>query len=250
MFCFFHDQFIEEDKVSISINDRGFSLGDGVFDTQLATNGILPDAEPHFERLLNDATILDIRLEKTVSELMTISTMLLARNSIASGRWVVRTQVTRGIALRGLAPSPDAHPTIVMRATPAPPVEKTAARAIIANTTRRNEHSPLSRIKSLNYGDNMLALLEARDSGVDDAILLNSESHVACATTSNIFIVEKGRWATPPVSDGVLAGITRHKLIAEHRAHEEHIAPERLKTAELIYQCNSVIGLREIKLQA
>lgn len=249
MFCFFHDQVIEEDKVAISINDRGFSLGDGVFDTQLAISGHLQDAELHFERLLNDATILNIPLEKTVSELMTISTMLLARNSITSGRWVVRTQVTRGIALRGLAPSYDVHPTIVMRAMPAPPVDPTPSRIIIAQTTRRNEHSPLSKIKSLNYGDNLLALLEAKDLGVDDAILLNTEGHVTCATTSNIFIVEKGTWSTPPVSDGVLPGITRMKLIAEHKAREEHITVERLEAADEIYQCNSVIGIRPITFQ-
>ena len=248
MFCFFHDQFIEEDQVSISISDRGFTLGDGVFDTQLATNGHLLDAELHFNRLLNDATILDIPLEKTVPELLTISTMLLARNSITSGRWVVRTEVTRGIGLRGLAPSYDAHPTIVMRAMPAPPVTTTPSKVIIAQTTRRNEHSPLSRIKSLNYGDNMLAFLEARDLGAEDAILLNSENHVTCATTSNIFIVEKGIWITPPISDGVLPGITRMKLIAEHRAHQEHITPERLKKADQIYKCNSVIGLNELAL--
>ncbi|PZP57233.1 MAG: hypothetical protein DI586_01175 [Micavibrio aeruginosavorus] len=248
MFCFFHDQFIEEEKVSVSMNDRGFTLGDGVFDTQVTTEGVLLDADLHFERLLNDAIILGIPFDKTILDLNTISTMLLARNSISTGRWVVRTQITRGIGLRGLTPPKDAHPTLVMRATPAPQIDDTPARAIIATTTRRNEHSPLSRIKSTNYGDNMLSLLEAQDYGAEDAILLNTEGHAACATTANIFIVENGIWITPPVSDGALPGITRMKLIAEHRAREEHITPERLQAAQEIYKSNSVIGLRKIIL--
>lgn len=248
MFCFFHDQFIEEEKVSVSMNDRGFTLGDGVFDTQVTTDGVLLDADLHFERLLNNSMILGIPFDKTILDLNTISTMLLARNSISTGRWVVRTQITRGIGLRGLMPPRDVHPTLVMRATPAPQIGDTPARAIIATTTRRNEHSPLSRIKSTNYGDNMLALLEAQDYGAEDAILLNSEGHVACATTANIFIVENGIWITPPVSDGALPGITRMKLIAEHRAREEHITVERLEGAAQIWKSNSIIGSRLLML--
>lgn len=248
MFCFFHDQFVKEDEVAISVHDRGFTLGDGVFDTQLANDGHLWDADLHFERILHDATILGIPLEKTIFELKTISTMLLARNSIASGRWVVRTQVTRGLSARGLAPPTVTHPTIVMRAIPAPPINDAPVNAIIAETVRRNEHSPFSRIKSLNYGDNILALMEAQETGVQDAILLNTEGHVACMTSSNIFIVEDGIWITPPISDGVLAGITRQKLIGEHKAREDHITVERLKKAQEIWHCNSVIGLQRVLL--
>ncbi len=249
IFCFFHDQFIEEEKISVSINDRGFTLGDGVFDTQVTTEGVLLDADLHFERLLNDAIIFGIPLDKTLTDFHTISTMLLARNSISGGRWVVRSQLTRGQSLRGLIPPKEAHPTLVMRLMPAPPLDDTPLQAIIAATTRRNEHSPLSRIKSLNYGDNMLALLEAQDYGAEEAILLNTEDHVVCTTTGNIFIVENNTWITPPVTDGALPGITRMKLIAEHRAREEHITVERLKGAAQIWKSNSVIGIRQLKLQ-
>lgn len=248
MFCFFHNQFIEEDKVAISLNDRGFSLGDGVFDTQMAVNGQLPDADLHFERLLNDAHIIGIAPEKTITELHTISSMLIARNSASAGRWIVRTQITRGEAARGLLPPVVTHPTIVMRLIPAPQVNNSPITAIIAKSTRRNEFSPLSRIKSLNYEDNILAILEAKDAGADDAIILNTKDHVTCASASNIFIVEAGVWVTPPLEDGVLLGITRQKLIGEHSARQEHITIERLQNADEIYQSNSVIGVRKINL--
>ena len=248
MFCFFNGQFVEEDKVHVSINDRGFTIGDGVFDTQVAENGVLPDGALHFDRLQTHAFMIDIPITQDVAELQTIAHMLMVRNGITTGRWVVRTQITRGVALRGLAPTPDAHPTIVMRAMPVPVATKGPTRAIIAQTVRRNEHSPLSRVKSLNYGDNILALLEARDLGADDAMLLNTEGHVTCLTTSNIFIREKDDWITPPLSDGVLAGITRHKIIEEKNVREEIINLDRLKSATEIFQSNSVIGLRPITL--
>jgi len=248
MFCFYNDQFVEEDKVAISISDRGFTLGDGVFDTQVAEQGILNDADLHFDRLQTHAIMLDIPFTKPIDELKTIAQMLLTRNGISTGRWIVRTQITRGIALRGLAPSPDAHPTIIMRAMPAQAIDMKPIKAIIAQTVRRNEHSPMSRIKSLNYGENILALLEARDLRADDAIMLNTEGHVTCLTTSNLFVREKDNWFTPPLSDGVFAGITRHKIIIEKNAQEEIINLDRLKSATEIFQCNSVIGLRQVLL--
>ncbi len=248
MFCFYQDQFIEEDKVTLSINDRGFTLADGVFDTQLAVDGHMDDADHHFERLLHDAAIMDIPVAKPESEFKTIASMLFAKNGVAKGRWIVRTQITRGIAARGLKPPEDPHPTILMRVMPAPPVDDKPVTAIIATTAHRNHHSPLSRIKSLNYADNILALIEARDLGADEAILLNTEGFVACASSSNIFIVEKGKWFTPPILDGVLPGITRFKLMAEKHAVQESITPERLARADEIYQCNSVVGLRRILL--
>lgn len=248
MWCFFNDQFVKEDQVAISVNDRGFSLGDGVFDTQLAIDGKLPDGDLHFERLLNDAGVIGITATKTLAELQTISSMLLNRNAIVTGRWVIRTQITRGIALRGLAPPDDVRPTLIMRLIPAPRVDDTPVTAIVAKTTRRNEYSPLSRVKSLNYADNLIALMEAHEMGAEEAILLNTKSNVACATTSNIFIVEKGIWTTPPLEDGVLSGITRLNLIALNTAREDHITPERLQKADEIWQCNSVIGVRKLML--
>jgi branched-subunit amino acid aminotransferase/4-amino-4-deoxychorismate lyase len=85
----------------------------------------------------------------------------------------------------------------------------------------------------------------------DEAILTNTNGDIACAATSNVFIVEKGRWITPPLSDGVLAGITRANILAEKLAAlEESISPERLRAADEVYLCNSFTGLRKVLLVA
>ena len=248
MLCFFDEQLIEEEKVTISIKDRGFTLGDGVFDTQVFVDGNLNDAHEHFERLLNDAIILGIPERKPIYELKEISSEIFVKNNITAGRWIIRTQITRGIAARGLVPPINTEPTILMRIMPAPVIDPKPIKAVIAQTVRRNEHSPLSKIKSLNYGDNILALIEAKDLGVDEAILLNTEGFVTCASASNIFIRERDQWITPPLRDGVLAGITRRKLIKEKNALEDSITVDRLHGATEIFQCNSVIGLRQLLL--
>jgi branched-chain amino acid aminotransferase len=111
--------------------------------------------------------------------------------------------------------------------------------AIISKTIRRNEYSPLSRIKSLNYLDNILAKEEARTLSADDAIILNTKGFVTCATSSNIFIREVNNWITPPLEDGVLDGVERLKLI-QNRAREESITIERLKNADEIIFTNSI----------
>jgi len=67
--------------------------------------------------------------------------------------------------------------------------------------TRRNEHSPLSRIKALPYLDNVLALSEARAQGADDALMLNTGGTIACGTAANVFAIRGGRLETPPLRD-------------------------------------------------
>jgi branched-chain amino acid aminotransferase len=86
---------------------------------------------------------------------------------------------------------------------------KTPLSLHIATVTRRNEHSPLSRIKALPYLDNLLAVAEARAHGADDALLLNTRGTIACASVANVFLIRDGRLETPPVSDGALPGTMR-----------------------------------------
>lgn len=246
MICFINGEFIQEETVFISPQDRGFTLGDGVFDTMLILDGKMQYANEHFARLYHDTKIMGIECN---INLLDSAEELLKKNEIQQGRYILRSQVTRGISPRGLSPAPETKPTIVMRVVETPPPDLTPILAIIVKQVRRNEFSPLSKIKSLNYADNILALIEARAEGADEAILLNTQGFVTCASASNIFIRENNKWLTPPLSDGVMAGITRARLITDLNAAEESITPERLARADEIIQCNSVIGRRNLIMQ-
>ena len=248
MIVYLNNVFIKDKAACISPADRGFTLGDGVFDTLLVLDGQLRHAKAHLARLLKHASVLRIKTNETPKSLESSALRLLKKNKFVMGRYALRTTITRGAGIRGLLPPDESVPTLLMRVSSAvspdslPPVY-----AVISQTTRRNEFSPLSRIKSLQYGDNLLALLEAKDKDANEALILNTAGHISCSTTSNIFILEKGRLLTPPLSDGALNGITR-TLVMQHTAVEERsITPKHLAEAEGIYLTNSLSGIRAVE---
>ena len=121
---------------------------------------------------------------------------------------ILRTTVTRGVTARGLWPkasgselppssSPRRHG---FRARRGRPVD------LIVSAIARNAASPVSRLKTIGYLDNILAAREAAERGADDALLLNGDGKVACSTIANMFVVSGGKLSTPPVDDGVMAG--------------------------------------------
>jgi branched-chain amino acid aminotransferase len=93
----------------------------------------------------------------------------------------------------------------------------------------------------------MLALLEAHDHGANEALILNTEGHVVCATTSNVFILEEGRVLTPPLTDGALDGITRDFVMRNIPVKEHSLSMERLLSADGVYLTNSINGIRPVE---
>lgn len=244
MKVFLNGEFIEEGAAALPVTDRGFTLGDGVFDTMLASDESLVDADDHFNRLLKHAAVLKIAVDMDVEIFKKTAHRLIGQS--ANQRAAIRTTVSRGPGDHGLIPPESPQPTILMRISPAPdPSTSPPPRLIIAETVRRNEHSPLSRIKSLNYGDNILALMEAKEKGADDAIILNAAGNPACATAANIFVLIGGKLFTPPVSDGAMDGITRQKMLP--KAIEKSMGIEDMMEADSIYLTSSILGIRAAK---
>jgi branched-chain amino acid aminotransferase len=221
-------------------NDR-IRLGDAVFDTMLSLGGTLCHAQNHFSRLLAHAGILGIGVHKSIDELTQAAQSLLQENNFTQGRFAVNTVISRGPGARGAQPPGTADIQIVMSASPVadafPPIP-----AIIAQTVRRNEGSPLSRIKSANYGDNILAQMEAREKNAAEAVMLNNKGSVACFSTGNLFAVLSGVLATPPMTDGAMDGIVRQILLERHGAVEKSLSVADLQSSEGIYITNSIRG--------
>lgn len=242
MIVFLNGDFIEESATKIPVTDRGFTLGDGVFDTMLAMDGKPVEAEAHFERLLRHAAVLKISVGMDLTVFKNAAFTLISQS--ANQPLAIRTTITRGPGERGLAPPDAPRPTVLMRASPAPNSDALPPpRLIVAQSVRRNECSTLSRIKSLNYGDNILALMEAKEKGADDAIMLNTAGNIACATASNVFVKIGGTLYTPPLSDGAMDGITRQKLLPG--AVEKSLNVNDLGRAGAIYLTSSILGIRQ-----
>lgn len=196
----------------ISVTDRGFLLGDGLFETIPIYGGQVFDLDAHLERLASGLTVLKFAGSVDLVKLRAAITDYAAAGGVAQA--VLRLTATRGTGPRGLLPPTSPGPTLLMTLSPMPPLTAAPLSLQVATVTRRNEFSPLSRIKALPYLDNVLALQEARDHGADEALMLNTQGRIACASAANVFVLRGSRLETPPISDGALPGIMRASVLA------------------------------------
>jgi len=232
--------WVKDGAAVFSASDR-IRLGDGVFDTLLCVDGRSLHADQHFARLLEGADLMGIDVAMDFSKFAGLVDAILGKNKAASGRYALNTIVSRGEGVRGLAISAEQKPQIILRLAPVPD-NFPAINACIAKTVRRNEGSPLSRVKSCNYGDNILAMREASMCDCADAVMLNNTGHVCCTTMGNIFMVKKGRLYTPPLHDGVINGVARQILCARYDVSEKSITEDDLLSADEIFLTNSIRG--------
>lgn len=236
-------------KVRIDPFDRGFTLGDGLFETLRAYRGRPFRLADHLERLARAAGELDIPLPVDVPAIAGSVTEVLAANGLDDRDAAIRITLTRGTGPRGLAPPPDPRPTLMIAAVgyAAPPELCSAASVGI----RRNEGSPLSRLKSLGCLDNVLAAAQAEKRGAEEAILMNNQGRIACGARANLFALVDDRLLTPPIDDGVLPGIARRvvlELASALRipAEETALLPEDLDRAQEILLTNSLFEIRSV----
>ncbi|MFQ6132105.1 MAG: aminotransferase class IV [Armatimonadota bacterium] len=207
-------RLVSEAEGSASPRDRGLLYGDGLFETMLAREGRVFRLGAHLERLARGCAQLSIRLPFAGQELA--EAVFATLKSYGPAQASVRVTVTRGVGGRRLDPEEHGEPTVIVQAQAFPgyPPEtyERGLRVTLADI-RRNEHSPTSRLKTLNYLDNVLARSAARRAGADDALLLNTAGQLACLTAANVFVVLGREVYTPPPSCGVLPGITRQCVL-------------------------------------
>lgn len=235
-------ELVDAAVARIDPTDRGLTLGDGLFETIALRKSKARRLPAHFARLRLSATALGIPLAYDDAALDTLVTGLIAANSLVDA--VLRITLTRGPGARGIALPLNPRSTLLMTAAPAPPAPE-PAHVIIATVTRRNELSPLSRFKTLNYLDNVLARDEATQGGADDAFLLNTQGRVAESTVANVFLLVNGGLITPPVSEGALPGVARADVIKLTHAEERPVTVEILAKASEIFLSNA-LGVRPV----
>lgn len=228
----------------VSIEDRGFTLGDGVFDTALALNGVMFARSRHVERLLAAAATIGIGVERPPID-AAIDTALTTEPSI------IRTTVTRGTAARGLWPAEAGEPTVVVTRAPWSTSLLGQPLRLATASVPRNERSPISSLKTLNYLDNILAAREAAGNGADDALVLNTGGRIASTTIANIFALKDGRLVTPPPREGCLPGIVRALVLEAApglglEADESPLRPSELREADAVFTTNSVRFIRRV----
>jgi branched-chain amino acid aminotransferase len=199
------------DEPLLSPLDRGFTLADGLFETMRARGGTVFRLDAHLDRLCAGARLLGIPIPPGMRDHVAAA----SRTAFTGGyqHASIRLTVTRGPAPPGLAPPPHPAPTVALAIAPLTPSSE--SRAIVATmaSARRNEHALTSGLKTIAYTESVIALAHAKAAGADDAIFLDTAGHVSEATASNVFALIDGTLVTPPLSCGVLPGITRAAVL-------------------------------------
>lgn len=208
-------RILDAEDALLSVNDRGVLFGDGLFETIRAYQGRPFRLNRHLERLREGCRVLRIsgipedgEIEEAISALY--------RENVGRGDAYVRVTVTGGDfdGSRTLTRSFRPRCFIVVKPFEGyPPEFYSRGIRVTVSSVRRNPHSPLWRIKTINYLEPLYAKQEAMDRGYDDALFLNTEGHLAEGSTSNLFLVRGGRVLTPHLDCGILPGITRETVL-------------------------------------
>ena len=201
--------------------DRGFQLGDGVFETLRARAGRPTELPEHAARMERSAAGLSIAVPAGLERRLAVAIAdLLAVEGLAgpSGDASVRITLSRGAFYgRGLLP-PDEHPrpTLVVQAWPVPPTPASHLETglhLTPSSVRRDPENPLSSLKTTSRADYVYARVEARTAGADDALFLTIDGFLSEATSANVFVVRGAKLATPSLACAILPGTTRDWIL-------------------------------------
>lgn len=204
-------KFFPKEKAMVSVFDHGLLYGDGVFEGIRAYGGRVFKLAEHIDRLWESAHTLMLAIPMTKDQMRDAIVATLRRNKLRDA--YIRVVVTRGVGDLGLDPRKCPRATVFIIADkiklyPESLYQK-GLEIISVATTRSHPETVNPQIKSLNYLNNILAKIEAINSGYEEALLLNAQGYVSECTGENIFIIKEGRLLTPPPHIGILRGITR-----------------------------------------
>ncbi|HEX2450244.1 MAG TPA: D-amino acid aminotransferase [Gemmatimonadales bacterium] len=231
---FFNGAFIPRERATVSVDDRGFLFGDGVYEVVRVASGRYLDGDRHLARLTR--SLAELRLHDPAddgTDLLAIGQELVARQGIGSdGQAVVYMQVTRGAAPRRHAfPAADTPPTVFVSAWPFVP-KRDLVIAGVAAITHADLRWQRCDIKSVNLLPNVLANQRATEQGAYEAILLR-DGIVTEGTHTNVFALVEGMLRTHPNGPAILPGVTREVVLELAREAGIEVREQALDEAEL-----------------
>ena len=235
MYVHLNGRMVEEADARITVFDRGFLYGDGIFETMRAAAGSIFRFERHFERLRGSADRIGLALPVGAAGLLADCGTLLRANGLREAR--LRVTVTRGPGRPGDYVGAPGPATRVITAAPFVPLDPALAAAgvAVALVSRRQPAADVidPSIKSTSRLHLVLARREATASGAFEAILLDAAGRLAEGTASNLFLVRAGRLLTPPAPGVGLPGVTREAVLELAQAAGIGVSEESLPAAVL-----------------
>ena len=245
-------ELFDEGSARISVFDRGFLYGDSIYEVMRTSRGRPVDLDAHLERLRRSAEAIALPLSDEDSLRAAIDETLA---SAANPESYLRMVVTRGAGEIGLDTGLAVAPTTLVVARPLtlPPAKfyERGASIRIVGVQRTPRLAMDPAVKSGNYLNNIMALAEARRAGAYEAVMCDAAGRVAEGASSNVFAVRGGRLLTPALEIGLLAGITRQRVIELARADgvdvdEGTLIPDDIRGADEVFITSSIRGVLPI----
>ena len=250
-------EYVALRDASISILDRGFLYGDGIYETMLATGGNVFRLDDHLDRLFASAHTLRLALPLSQDGLAEVVSEVLTRNQLEDA--YVRVVVSRGVGFPILdARTPTGDSTVIVMAhTREQPAEVAGSYhqegldLKVVSIRKTPPECLLPQVKSLNYLNQLLARMEATDAGADEAVMLDTHGMVAEGSGDNIFAVKGTQLVTPePLT--ILPGITRRTVIDVAPAvgltvSERQVTPYDLYNADEVFLTSTYGGVLPVK---
>lgn len=245
---FLNGNIVPDTEAKVSVFDRSFCYGDGLFETVPVWAGAFFRWRQHWQRLETGAAALGIEIPFPEDQLRSAGLELVQRNIGTAG--LLRVQLSRGAGVRGYSPAGAKQPVVVMTAHAAPKLSREPVPGwnLVTSSIRLPLRDVLSPVKSCNKLRQVLARTEAEGKGADEALLLNMLGDVAEGTGSNLFWIEQQAVKTPPLASGALEGVTRSVVLELCRrlgvdATEERCLPSRLGEANGVFLTLSSYGI-------
>jgi branched-chain amino acid aminotransferase len=216
---YLNNRIVPNNKAVISVYDHGFLYGDGIYETLRAYDGIVFLLDQHIDRLFRSASMIALKIKKTPDAVKKAVYKTLSANRLKDA--VIRITVSRGPGPTGLDPALCKDPTFVIIAREFVHYPnmyyKKGVRIALVDTKRNFKDALNPQIKSLNFLNNILAIIEAKKKGAYEAIMKNYRGYIAEGTISNIFFIKDRVLCTPGLDVGILDGITRRIILETAR---------------------------------
>lgn len=249
MLIFLNGQLVPAERAVVSIFDRGFLYGDGLFESMRVLNGKPFRWTQHMERLQRGADFLKIKMPHSAEFLRKSADELIAKNKMPDG--LLRLTLSRGVGIRGYSPKDAEKPTIVIALHPSPPTNGALTQwKLVVSSQRLPATDPLAQFKTCNKLPQILARSEADAAGADEALLVNTDGFVVEGTSSNLFWIKDNRVYSSPLAAGILPGVTRAIVFEICTANgiaasEGNIRTEELKQADAVFLSITSVGIAE-----
>jgi 4-amino-4-deoxychorismate lyase len=237
---------MEEESTVFAADDR-ILLGEGLFETLKVVHGKPCWADLHWQRLNSSAQQLSIPFTLPYEHWVQYLEKKIQKDQLVNGG--IKAILSGGSAPRGLTQY-GLHSHLVLQSFQF--TVQTQALCLIAAPWLRDAANPIYSVKSVNYLEAILARRQALAVGADDALFFNSAHHATETTCANLFIIQQQALFTPPLTDGVLPGITRSRILTFCReqnipCYEQSLTQARIEAADAVFTTNSLLGLQVVR---